>query len=533
MPEFERSEELSPDDVTDTFPVVVIGGGLAGLAAAAHLSARGVPPLILEASSAWAGGRLCGGDPDIFDHNGRTWSFKPDHGVHALWGGYVNMRAMLERFTSIQLQLSSGEEWINRWRRDVHRVEAGNAVRSGWIPAPFHYLQLLFRPRFWLTINPLDFLSLPGFLFSVLWTVGLDPLKEQIALDGLMMSEYFRGWTPNLRATFTGLGANLLAANPESISLTAFIAALRFYTLLRKDAWKMWYLPGNSHDYLIQPLIDHIEQSGGQIVMGATAQSIERHNSGWRVVFEDDARRGLRSIFTEHVILAINAPAAQRLLSASPDFAPPAEKIQFPKALRTVAVRLWFNKQPREGASSGMCTGDFQIDNFFWLHRLYDEFADWRDQGGSAVEVHIYGSETMLDQSDANLLIVAVNEIQNAFPELRGHFVHGAVRRNSRTHTRFRVPDSNSLSVVTPWIGVYACGDWIGYTTPSFWMERATTTGIAAANEVLKNTGHQLFPVLQPPEPELLVRLLALLVRGIRLIFRPVVAGLRRLRHRK
>lgn len=526
----QKSEAFAAEGEANTFPVVIIGGGLAGLAAAVHLADRGLTPLVLEASSAWAGGRLCGGDPDTFEHDGRTWSFKPDHGVHAVWGGYVNMRAMLERFTETQLQPSDGEEWINRWRREVRVIEAGNAIRSGWLPAPFHYLQLLFRPRFWLTINPLDFLSLPGFLFSILWTVGLDPLKEKIALDGLTLNDYFRGWTPNLKATFTGLGANLLAASPDTIKLTAFIAALRFYTMGRKDAWQMAYFRGNSHDHLIQPLIDRIEAHGGKVVLGVTAQRIERDESGWRVVAEDDNRRGLRSIYAQQVILAVNAPAAQRLLAASPEFAPEAAKLTFPGALRNVVVRLWFKQQPRPGASSGMCTGDFEIDNFFWLHRLYDEFSEWREAGGSAVEVHIYGTEALLDQPDKNLLILAINDLQTAFPELKGHFVHGVVRRNSRTHTHFRIPTTDSLHLVTPWQGIYACGDWIGADTPSFWMERATTTGIMAANEVLKTHHLPAHPVLQPKSPEPLVRLLAILVRGIRLGFRPIIAGLRRLR---
>jgi uncharacterized protein with NAD-binding domain and iron-sulfur cluster len=112
--------------------VVIIGAGLAGLTAALHLAARGIPPLVLEADSRWPGGRLAGGDLDTFEYGGRVWSFRPDHGVHALWGGYHNMRALLDRFLDIELNPSPGEEWINRWGREVRMIEAGNAVRSRW-----------------------------------------------------------------------------------------------------------------------------------------------------------------------------------------------------------------------------------------------------------------------------------------------------------------------------------------------------------------------------------------------------------------
>jgi phytoene dehydrogenase-like protein len=83
------------------FPVVVIGAGLSGLTAALHLAARGVAPLVLEADTEYPGGRLAGGAADVFTHNGKTWSFDGQHGIHALWGGYDNMRAMLDTFIDI------------------------------------------------------------------------------------------------------------------------------------------------------------------------------------------------------------------------------------------------------------------------------------------------------------------------------------------------------------------------------------------------------------------------------------------------
>ena len=109
----------------DQFPVTIIGGGLAGLTAALHLAERGIPPLVLEADQLWAGGRLSGGEHESFEYQGRRWSFPSEHGIHALWGGYGNMRATLQRFTETELQPSDGEEWINRWGRAVRRIEAG------------------------------------------------------------------------------------------------------------------------------------------------------------------------------------------------------------------------------------------------------------------------------------------------------------------------------------------------------------------------------------------------------------------------
>lgn len=531
MSEHEDQRDSLPED---HFPAVVIGSGLAGLTAAAHLAAGGVPPLVLEADALWPGGRCSGGEPDIVEHGGQTWHFTPDHGMHALWGGYVNLRATLERFTEVQLMTSPGEEWINRWGREVRRLEAGNAVRSRWLPAPFHHLQLLFHPQIWSTLNALDFLSLPGLLASIFLTIGVDPIRERRAWDGLLMKEYFRGWTPNLRATFVGLGRNLLAAPDDEIDLAAFIAAMRFYTMLRRDAWAMHYLPGDSHHALVQPLLDHIDAHEGLLFSGATAVELQRLRDGWRVVVEDSRRGGYRSLATRHVVLATDVPGAQRLLCHSADTSEAASRLIFPAALRDTVVRLWFDAAPREGTPGGMLTGHFVPDNFFWLHRLRDEHRLFHlETGGSAIELHFYAQDDVLDLPEQNLIIIAVDEVTRAFPELRGHFLQGSVRANSKLQTRFRVPTAESLHVQTPWPGLVACGDWIGHETPSFWMERAATTGIAAANEVLAAQGCPTYPVLMPPPPELPVRVLGGALRGMRRVFGPGWRWLGRQRARR
>ena len=40
------------------------------------------------------------------------------------------------------------EEWIFRHGRTVSKAPVGSAIRSSWIPAPFHYLNLFFSLRF-------------------------------------------------------------------------------------------------------------------------------------------------------------------------------------------------------------------------------------------------------------------------------------------------------------------------------------------------------------------------------------------------
>ncbi len=508
---------------------LIIGGGLAGLTAAAHLAERGLNPIVLEANQSWPGGRLAGGEPVVFEHDGQTWHFPSEHGIHGLWGGYANMRATLDRFIdddTLAPQPSGGEAWINRWGDVVRSVEAGSAVRGRHLPAPFHYLNLLVRPRFWGAITLLDFLSLPGYLFSLAWTVGFDPIAEKRALDGLTMNDYFRGWTPNLRATIEGVARNMLAAPDEAITLTGTIAALRFYTMLRRDTWNPYFFPANSHTAVIAPLAEVIEARGGRVLLGVTARDLCREGDGWRVGATRYDGAGF-SLSAENVVLAGHASAMQTLLGAR------AADVRFPSTLRNAVVRLWYTAQPTQRTPSGMFTGDFTADNFFWLDRIHQEFATWAAAGGSAIEVHIYGDDALLDQPDNHILAAAIDDVARAWPGLRAAYIHGTVRRNSKTHTAFRVPTDDSLHVDTAWPGIFAAGDWIGYDHPSLWMERACTTGIAAANGVLAVHNLEPFSVLQPPPPERSARMLATIVRALRAsVGRGLLAVLRGVRRK-
>src|SRR5690349_15240531 len=92
------------------YDTIIIGGGVAGLSAALHLAERGLKPLVLEAG-ARPGGRLAGTEP--VQINGH--SFPLEHGVHGIWSGYVNLKAMLARHNLLpELTRAREEQWFYR-----------------------------------------------------------------------------------------------------------------------------------------------------------------------------------------------------------------------------------------------------------------------------------------------------------------------------------------------------------------------------------------------------------------------------------
>lgn len=484
--------------------ICILGGGVAGLTAAALLAERGLAPVLLEADPRWVGGRLRDSPAaELAGADGATWRFPAEHGVHGIWSPYHNLRALLTHHGIMPELVPSREEtWIFGRKRRVRAAAIGSAMRTSLVPAPFHYLALFVRPRFWAMLSPRDLASLLLISGSLLSAMSIDPLVEGKALDGMTLADFTRGWSPTLRSLFVGLARNSLAAHPEAAPAAGFIAFLRFYTLLRRDSWVFGYLPGTGGACIAEPLAERARACGARIQLGCRATQIDRIGEQWQVRYDDGA--GERALLADRLVLALDAPAAAQLLRNSPATAARAGELRFPAGVATAIIRMWFAACPRPVAESGMCTGDFAIDNFFWLHRLQPAYRAWHEAtGGSAVEVHLYGAPPAGEQPDAALLARAQLDIYRAFPELRGQLLHTTLQRNPATHTLFTPGDpARALAVGTPWPGMVACGDWVAHPHPAMYLERAATTGMAAANLLLAELGREPWPLAPPAEPE-------------------------------
>jgi carotenoid phi-ring synthase / carotenoid chi-ring synthase len=482
--------------------VIVVGAGLAGLTAAMHLAERGLRVHLLEADPRYPGGRISA--KDVVEIDG--WQFPGEHGVHGFWSGYLNIQAMMTRNRIRPMFIPAYEEdWIYRRGNSIKKAAIGSAIRQSWIPAPFHYLNMFFNLSFLASIGPRDLLSLFNIWYALLFAVGIDPLREAQPLQGLSLSHLLKGWSPGMRALFIGLARSGLSGHPDEIPLSGFLAFLRFYTVMRRDSWAFSYLPLDGGSGLIDPIVERIEALGGKIVLGRRVTCIDTRADGWVVHWqsaEDPQITG--RIDAPHLILATDSPNTAAILKASPATSQVAADLVFPRGMETAVARLWFDRAPIATSEGGIFSGDFILDNFFWLDQIQAPYLSWRrETGGSAIEVHIYGPPSLLAESDAVLLTRTISDVQAAFPELRGHRIHQIIQRNPPTHTLFGVGDPlTHLGIETPWPNLFCCGDWVRHPNPALFLERACVTGIEAANAVLACLGQQPWPLLDHPRPE-------------------------------
>src|SRR5688572_302733 len=99
----------------DEFDVAVVGGGLAGLAAAAYLARAGRRVAVYERASA-PGGRAA---------TRRDGEFRFNQGPHALYRGGRGVEVLRELGVAIDGGLAPVSGGFARWRGELHTLPAG------------------------------------------------------------------------------------------------------------------------------------------------------------------------------------------------------------------------------------------------------------------------------------------------------------------------------------------------------------------------------------------------------------------------
>lgn len=465
--------------------VVVVGAGVAGLSAAVELARAGAHVTLVE-GNAFAGGRFATVGELSFEHRGRTFRFPVDHGLHGFWRQYRNFGALMDSVGvgGRRVAVHAQELVLQRGSKTV-AVEVGARMKNTALPDLFAPLALLTSAeliRATLTEGPLRYLKAGA---QVLRAVAFDPMHDVARFDHLTVADYLEDWPEWLERLFCALTHSGFFLDSDEVSLAAFFTGLSVYTLSDKRDAEFTTLDDAAGPGLIDPLVQVVKSLGGEVLFSTRAQSLELDGEGVALLVRDG--EGERRLQADAAVLALDPPGLAAL-TLPPALASSFEARPVPRAVASVAVRLFLSRAPAANRAESGLFGDPRADNFFWLDRLQRPFRAWRSAtGGAVLECHLYGSRaaTALVTADEDVVRSVMELASAGWPEVRGSLVHGHVQRNPATHVAFTPGTMGRLPhVETVLPRVTLAGDFVHTPWPTLYLERAALTGLLAARHL-------------------------------------------------
>jgi isorenieratene synthase len=451
--------------------VIVIGGGIAGLAAAAVLAERGVAVTVLEAQPQ-LGGRVRAwplGD-------GRTMS----RGFHAFFRQYYNLRNLLRRSDPQLAGLRPVEDYP---------LQRPDGVRDSFSSIP------LTPP--W---------SVLGFVaqsptFTVRGLAGVD-VKAALELLRVEFPRTFSDYDGESAAAFLDrlrfpapardlaleVFARSFFADPREFSAGELVAMFHTYFMGSAEGL-IFDVPDDDYDAALwAPLGRYL---GGLGVTIRTGTRVERIVPDGRVGVVVDGE----FVEAEAIVLATDPRVARELVADAGAARPAPHWQQQVAATRNsppfAVLRLWLDGTVNADRPDFLGTSGYgPLDNISVLERFEEGARRWSEQhGGSVVELHAYAADPAVMDDPAAASSVRtelLTELHRAYPETAalGIVTEEFVLADDCVLVD-PSPWQHRPGVVTPYPALTLAGDWVRCDFPVALMERAATTGILAANELL------------------------------------------------
>jgi len=163
-------------------------------------------------------------------------------------------------------------------------------------------------------------------------------------------------------------------------------------------------------------------------------------------------------------------------------------------------LRLWIDLPSGSTLPGFVITaGEKLLDSVTFYHRVEEASAAWAaDSGGSVLELHCYAVPDSVHESE--IADTLKEGLWAQFPELRWCRVLGEHLQVNRNFTAFHTGmRARRPPVQTEHSCLMLAGDWVALTVPAMLMEAAVTSGLEAANAILRREGVREEPVYSVP----------------------------------
>ena len=453
--------------------VVVVGAGIAGMAAATGLAERGITVDIIERET-YLGGRVGGWAESLPDGS----AVGMNRGFHAFFRQYYNLRALLRRIDPALRMLTAVDDYPlidAHGRRDTFR---GLPQTPPLNALAFALRSPTFRLRDLVRLNaraaaPLAAVSVPE-IYS-----QLDHLDAETFLRDINFPEAAR------HLAFEVFSRSFFA-EPADLSAAELATMFHIYFLGSSEGLVFDVANDNFDVALWNPLREYLTSHGVRFHTDRSAASV---HVGTRFSVSCGPRESLGA---DGVVLATDVASLQHIVANSPGLGNDDWRRRIARlkpAAPFVVQRLWLDRAVNPDRPAFLGTGGRPpLDNVSVLERYERQAADWsRQTGGSVVELHSYAvtsSEGLRDR--------LLNRLREIYPETAPARIVGekVLRRNDCP--RFAPGDfANRPGVSTPHERLMLAGDGIRIDLPVALMERAATTGWSAANELLARFGRE------------------------------------------
>ncbi len=452
-----------PGQGDDPGQAVVIGGGLAGIAAAVRLADAGVPVTLLESRA------QLGGATYSFtrSHPGASGGgLTVDTGQHVFLRCYPAYRRLLDR-------LGSTDRVVLQDRFSVPVLRPGAAparlARTPWLPAPLHLAGALAGYRL---------LTVPERLSAARAAAALrrvdpdDPATDEVSLGDWLAAH---GQGPRAVHRLWEL-VSVAALNAPAAGSSLALAARVFRTGLldAADAADVGRPAVSLADLHGSPAAVLLERLGVRVLTRTKVEAITAGPAGYRIA------TGTGELDADAVVVAVPHPAASKLVPA--DASPDRADWHRLGAAPIVNVHVVYDRRVTELEFAAAVDSPVQ-----WV---FDRTAASGLEHGQYLAVSISAADDLIGQPTAQVVRRYTAALAELFPaaaratvrdvfvtrEPRATFRQAPGTRRYRPATTTRLP------------GLVLAGAWIDTGWPDT-MEGAVRSGELAADALLSRAG--------------------------------------------
>ncbi|MEC4812007.1 MAG: FAD-dependent oxidoreductase [Scytonema sp. PMC 1069.18] len=607
---FQQDTLKLPQMLSRQKSVVVIGGGLAGLACAYELSQRGFAVTLLE-KSPQLGGKIASWEIQV---GGET--FMMEHGFHGFFPQYYNLNSLVaelgicDRFKSLNFYsvVYKGDQYQPEVFRPSHSAFPWNIVD----------LAIASPNRFQWGINLIKFKHLQ--VFQAIG--GFDREKNYQRFDKIAVADWVEKDFPRglYDLYFLPFAKSSLNA-PDAMSVAELLQFFHFYFFGNPEGLAFNGTKDDMGTSLVQPITQSILSKGGKIVTQSMVSEIQSEqgkisslsynvgsqknnvpfwvkrnanveklyapsphqyfgaademfasatgseeaisltctHQGCTVKMAEDgqfhcpchgavfaadgkvlkgpAQRDLpryqvvqrqddalqlvgasgsstlsETITADYYVFATDVPGVQQLfqLVQGDVDAPVRSQVEKLAVADPFAVcRFWFDRDFDWEHSNFTSLSGYQLtDSITLYHRIQEQFIEWSNNtGGSVVELHAYCYKEKQFPTQEALLTTFEQELYEIVPELKqAKMLHRELVNQKNFSGYPPKSDGDRPETSTSIPNLVFAGDWVKMPFPCGLMERAVSSGLLAANEILHREGLQRRTLLTV-NPEGLLRI--------------------------